>query len=233
MLFLEGADGRPRYTAQEALALVVGASGTRAWAAGAGRWAKLFHHDDWTFGDATLRNTVALLLVPYYDLATAAPFVFSRDARRRRRERQLRLPPAPPPAPWEAWSVRSVDGLTIITAASGGVAAMGTRRAAGVTCVGKGGSCRGRELFLLPPALRLPLRRGLRILRPLRAALGPRVPRPAPPAAVRTPACLGLLCPPLAARRGTSKKGSLEPWWRETVAGAPRPTRCSEGRCHR
>jgi hypothetical protein len=30
------------------------------------------------FGDATLRDTVAPLLVPCYDLATATPFLFSR-----------------------------------------------------------------------------------------------------------------------------------------------------------
>ena len=46
MLFMNGADGQPRYTAQEALALVAGASGARAWAAGAGRWAKLFRRGD-------------------------------------------------------------------------------------------------------------------------------------------------------------------------------------------
>jgi hypothetical protein len=88
MLFLRGADGRPRYTADDALAFMAGSVGGKkgCWGGWRGQWEKLFRGeragDDRSFrrafGDATLRDTVAPLLVPCYDLATAAPFVFSR-----------------------------------------------------------------------------------------------------------------------------------------------------------
>jgi hypothetical protein len=69
MLFLRGADGRPRYTADEALAFVAGSVGGKkgCWGGRRGpRWARLFRGaragDDRSFrrvfGDATLRDTV-------------------------------------------------------------------------------------------------------------------------------------------------------------------------------
>ncbi|CAD6213766.1 unnamed protein product [Miscanthus lutarioriparius] len=88
MLLLRGADGQPRYSAQEALAFVAGIVGRKDWCGRSrrGGWAKLFQGSRGggdrmlrrVFGDATLRDTVAPLLVPCYDLGTAAPFVFSR-----------------------------------------------------------------------------------------------------------------------------------------------------------
>ncbi|KAM0905381.1 hypothetical protein ACQ4PT_017420 [Festuca glaucescens] len=86
MLFLKGADGRPRYTAEEALAFVAGSVG-KDWGGRRRGLAKLFRGGARSaprlfrgvFGDATLgRDTVAPMLVPCYDLATGAPFVFSR-----------------------------------------------------------------------------------------------------------------------------------------------------------
>ncbi|CAD6213750.1 unnamed protein product [Miscanthus lutarioriparius] len=150
MLFLRGADGRPRYTADEALAFVAGSVcggkkggwGGRRWP----RWAKLFRGaragDDRSFrrvfGDATLRDTVAPLLVPCYDLATAAPFVFSRADAVESDSFDFRLRDvcaATCAAGGALASVASVDGATAIAAASGGVAAMGNPAAAAITHV--------------------------------------------------------------------------------------------------
>jgi len=90
------------------------------------------------FGDATLRDTVAPLLVPCYDLATAAPFVFSRADAVESDTFDFRLRDvcaATCAAGREPVAVRSVDGLTAIAAASAGVAAMGNPAAAAITHV--------------------------------------------------------------------------------------------------
>jgi hypothetical protein len=90
------------------------------------------------FGDATLRDTVAPLLVPCYDLSTGAPFLFSRADAVESDSFDFRLRDvcaatcAGGPA---AAAVRSVDGRTAIAAASGGVAAMGNPAAAAITHV--------------------------------------------------------------------------------------------------
>ncbi|TVU45973.1 hypothetical protein EJB05_05483, partial [Eragrostis curvula] len=141
MLFLRGAHGRPRYSAEEALAFVTENVGRKDWAGGRhGRWAKLFRGartGDQSLrrvsGDATLRDTVAPLLVPCYDLATAAPFMFSRADAVESDTFDFRLRDvcvatcAAHGAP-----VRSVDGLTAIAAASAG---MGNPTAAAITHV--------------------------------------------------------------------------------------------------
>jgi hypothetical protein len=144
MLLLRGADGRPRYSAQEALAFFAGSVGTKGWCGRRGRWAKLFRRGsrggDRTlrrvFGDATLRDTVAPLLVPCYDLATAAPFVFSRADAVESDTFDFRLRDvcaAACAAGGAVAPVRSVDGLTAVAAASGGVAAMCNPAGAAIT----------------------------------------------------------------------------------------------------
>ncbi|KAL6894610.1 hypothetical protein ACP4OV_008708 [Aristida adscensionis] len=145
MLFLRGADGRPRYSAEEALAFVAGSVGKDWGGRRRGRWAKLFGGARGgerslrrVFGDATLRDTVAPLLVPCYDLATAAPFMFSRADAVESDSFDFRLRDvcaATCAAGGAAASVRSVDGVTAIAAASGGVAGMGNPAAAAVTHV--------------------------------------------------------------------------------------------------
>ncbi|CAL4943359.1 unnamed protein product [Urochloa decumbens] len=148
MLFLRGPDGRPRYSAQEALAFVAGSVGKKDWAGRRGRWAKLFRGGSRSsgdrvfrrvFGDATLRDTVAPLLVPCYDLATAAPFVFSRADAVEGDAYDFRLrdvcAATCATGGGEPVAVRSVDGLTAIAAASAGVAAMGNPAAAAITHV--------------------------------------------------------------------------------------------------
>ena len=90
------------------------------------------------FGEATLRDTVAPLLVPCYDHATAAPFVFSRADAVESDAFDFRLRDvcaATCAAGRAVASVRSVDGLTAIAAASGGAAAMGNPAAAAITHV--------------------------------------------------------------------------------------------------
>ncbi|KAG2536442.1 patatin-like protein 3 [Panicum virgatum] len=141
MLFLRGTDGRPRYSAQEALAFVAGSVGRKGWGGRRGRWAKLLRGSRSgeralrrVFGDATLRDTAAPLLVPCYDLATAAPFVFSRADAVESDGFDFRLrdvcAAGGKPVP-----VRSVDGRTAIAAASAGVAAMGNPAAVAITHV--------------------------------------------------------------------------------------------------
>ncbi|CAM0948909.1 unnamed protein product [Alopecurus aequalis] len=164
MLFVKGDDGRPRYTAADALAFVAASLGKGGWGGGGGggwlrgRWAALFRRGGENrsssascspssssssslrkvFGDATLRDTVAPLLVPCYDLSTGAPFLFSRADAVESDSFDFRLRDvcaatcAAGPA---AAAVRSVDGRTAIAAASGGVAAMGNPAAAAITHV--------------------------------------------------------------------------------------------------
>ncbi|GJM95165.1 hypothetical protein PR202_ga11873 [Eleusine coracana subsp. coracana] len=157
MLFLKGDDGRARYSAADALAFVaasLGKSGGGGWGprrSGSRRWAAmLFGRARWSsssssspslrrvFGDATLRDTVAPLLVPCYDLATAAPFLFSRADAVESDSFDFRLRDvcaATCAGGGAAAAVRSVDGRTAIAAASGGVAAMGNPAAAAITHV--------------------------------------------------------------------------------------------------
>ncbi|XP_047052734.1 patatin-like protein 3 [Lolium rigidum] len=163
MLFVKGDDGRPRYTAADALAFVAASLGKGGWGGGSGgagwlrgRWASLFRRGEnrsssdrsssssnysslrKVFGDATLRDTVAPLLVPCYDLATGAPFLFSRADAVESDSFDFRLRDvcaATCAAGNTAAAVRSVDGRTAIAAASGGVAAMGNPAAAAITHV--------------------------------------------------------------------------------------------------
>ncbi|CAD6266953.1 unnamed protein product [Miscanthus lutarioriparius] len=162
MLLLKGDDGRARYTAADALAFVAASLGRPGggWGGGAGvgtgvgerlrsRWAALFRRGERSsrssaplrrvFGGATLRDTVAPLLVPCYDLATAAPFLFSRADAVESDSFDFRLrdvcAATCAAGGTAAPTVRSVDGRTAIAAASGGVAAMGNPTAAAITHV--------------------------------------------------------------------------------------------------
>ncbi|CAL4918061.1 unnamed protein product [Urochloa decumbens] len=148
MLFLRGPDGRPRYSAQEALAFVAAGVGKKDWTCQRSRWAKLFRSGarsglgdrvfQRVFGDATLRDTVAPLLVPCYDLATAAPFVFSRADAVESDAYDFRLRDvcaATCAVGRETVPMTSVDGLMAIAAASAGVAGMSNPAAAAITHV--------------------------------------------------------------------------------------------------
>uniref|UniRef100_A0ACD5WBM7 Uncharacterized protein n=1 Tax=Avena sativa TaxID=4498 RepID=A0ACD5WBM7_AVESA len=146
MLFLKGADGRPRYTAEQAHAFVAGSVG-KDWGGRRRGLARLFRGCGArkaersfrrVFGDATLRDTVAPVLVPCYDLTTGAPFVFSRADAVESDSFDFRLRDvcaATCAAAGAAAAVRSVDKRTAIAAASGAVAAMGNPASAAITHV--------------------------------------------------------------------------------------------------
>ncbi|KAG8049236.1 hypothetical protein GUJ93_ZPchr0009g950 [Zizania palustris] len=142
MLFLRGGDGRPRYAAADAMAFVAASLGKGGWCGRRRRWTALFRRPDKSlrrvFGDATLRDTVAPLLVPCYDLATGAPFLFSRADAVESDGFDFHLRDvcaATCASGTTATAIRSVDGRTAIAAASGGVAAMGNPTAAAITHV--------------------------------------------------------------------------------------------------
>jgi len=88
------------------------------------------------FGNLTLRDTVRPVLVPCYDLATAAPFLFSRaDAvETRAYDFRLRDVCAATCAGSGVVEARSWDGSTRIAAVGGGVA-LGNPTAAAITHV--------------------------------------------------------------------------------------------------
>lgn len=86
MLFTRGPDGRPLFSADDALRLLtknrsrVSSSGEkgllrRVFGKSGGGGGTFFRR---IFGDATLRDAVKPVLIPCYDLASGAPFVFSR-----------------------------------------------------------------------------------------------------------------------------------------------------------
>ncbi|XP_009397375.2 patatin-like protein 3 [Musa acuminata AAA Group] len=145
LLFTHGPDGRPLLAADEALRFLLERSGRSFVPVRRGPLGWLLH---WrpgaalrrVFGDATLRDTVKPVLVPCYDLATGAPFLFSRadaveadgfDFRIREVCAATCADPAAGAAPVE---MRSADGRTRIAAVGGGVA-MGNPAAAAITHV--------------------------------------------------------------------------------------------------
>ncbi|CAN6291632.1 unnamed protein product [Urochloa humidicola] len=145
MLVARGPDGRPLFSAEDALAFLLrslrrgsgwsdsgGGGGLRALfrcPGGAAAFRKVF-------GDLTLRDTVRPVLVPCYDLASGGPFLFSRaDAvETRAYDFRLRDVCAATCAGSSAVEARSSDGSTRIAAVGGGVA-LGNPTAAAITHV--------------------------------------------------------------------------------------------------
>ncbi|XP_066393311.1 patatin-like protein 3 [Miscanthus floridulus] len=145
LLFARGPRGRPMCSADEALAFLLrrrhgagglgqlvfarrrGPSSSPAAAASFGR----------ALGDLTLRDTVRPVLVPCYDLATRAPFLFSRADAAECAAHDFRLRDvcaATCAAGAAVVEVVSVDGATRIRAVGGGVA-LGNPTAAAITHV--------------------------------------------------------------------------------------------------
>ncbi|KAF8709981.1 hypothetical protein HU200_029703 [Digitaria exilis] len=147
MLVARGTNGRPLFSAEDALAFLL----RRGWSSSsdAGGLRALFRCRSGggaaaafrkVFGDMTLRDTVRPLLVPCYDLATAGPFLFSRADAVETRAFDFRLRDvcaatcAGSDATAAAVEARSCDGSTRIAAVGGGVA-LGNPTAAAITHV--------------------------------------------------------------------------------------------------
>ncbi|CAN6303294.1 unnamed protein product [Urochloa humidicola] len=149
MLVARGPDGRPLFSAEDALAFLLrslrrgggwsdsGGVGLRALfrrPGGAAAFRKVF-------GELTLRDTVRPVLVPCYDLATGGPFLFSRADAVETRAYDFRLRDVcaatcagAASAAAAAVEARSCDGSTRIAAVGGGVA-LGNPTAAAITHV--------------------------------------------------------------------------------------------------
>lgn len=149
MLVARGAaDGRPLFSAEDALAFLTRNSlrGGRGWSKPGGLFRRQSSSSGAAafrkvFGEMTLRDTARPLLVPCYDLATGAPFLFSRadavetpayDFRLRDVCAATCAAGSSSPAAVEA---RSCDGSTRIVAVGGGVVALGNPTAAAITHV--------------------------------------------------------------------------------------------------
>ncbi|KAG8083751.1 hypothetical protein GUJ93_ZPchr0016g2515 [Zizania palustris] len=164
MLFARGPCGRPMYSAEDALGFLLRRV-RRGWSSRTGglrrRPGAAFHkvrararllHElgiwlsarhpkiaPWqVFGELTLRDTLRPVLVPCYDLATRAPFLFSRAAAAESPAYDFRLRDACAAtcaaSPGAAVEVFSVDGATRIAAVGSGVA-LGNPTAAAITHV--------------------------------------------------------------------------------------------------
>ncbi|XP_065023749.1 patatin-like protein 3 isoform X2 [Musa acuminata AAA Group] len=144
MLFTRDHDGRPLFSATDALHLLLSESRRRGrgFSSGRGLFRGMFRRPGSffrrIFGDATLRDTVKPVLIPCYDLARGAPFLFSRADAVEADGYDFRM--------WEvcaatcadastaAVDLRSVDGRTRVTAVGAGVA-MANPVAAAITHV--------------------------------------------------------------------------------------------------
>ncbi|RCV09455.1 hypothetical protein SETIT_2G030200v2 [Setaria italica] len=149
MLFARGPRGRPMYTAEDALAFLLRRVRWGTWYPRAGVAVRLLRRGGgggpgWSafgraLGDLTLRDTVRPVLVPCYDLATRAPFLFSRADAAESPAHDFRLrdvcaATCAGGAAAAAVEVLSVDGGTRIRAVGGG-AALGNPTAAAITHV--------------------------------------------------------------------------------------------------
>ncbi|KAL1833906.1 hypothetical protein ACET3Z_003557 [Daucus carota] len=82
LLFTAGKDGRPMYSAQDALNFMVENHGKISRSSPEGFFRRVFRSSEnflgKTFGDLSLKDTMKAFLVPCYDLNSCGPFVFSR-----------------------------------------------------------------------------------------------------------------------------------------------------------
>ncbi|PON74174.1 Patatin-related protein [Trema orientale] len=147
MLFTRGRDGGPLFTAEAALKFMAknrrkifrsSPAGffRRVLMPAAGRAEKLFGK---VFGELSLRDTLKSVLIPCYDLATGAPFLFSRaDAFEMDgydfKMRDVCAATSADPTTAGAFEMKSVDQRTKILAVDGGIA-MNNPTAAAITHV--------------------------------------------------------------------------------------------------
>uniref|UniRef100_A0A0D9WVE4 Patatin n=1 Tax=Leersia perrieri TaxID=77586 RepID=A0A0D9WVE4_9ORYZ len=146
MLFARGpCGGRPMYSADDALAFLLRRVRRRGWCSGSGggniflRRRRAMAAFDKVFGETTLRDTVRPVLVPCYDLATRAPFLFSRADADNSPAYDFRLRDACAATcageNGAAVEVASVDGATRLAAVGGSGVALGNPTAAAITHV--------------------------------------------------------------------------------------------------
>ncbi|KAK8964103.1 hypothetical protein KSP40_PGU018805 [Platanthera guangdongensis] len=119
MLFARGEDGRPRFSAEEAVGVLAKNGAFRR-----------------IFGEATLRDTVKPVLIPCFDLSSGAPFLFSRADAVETDGYDFRIREICDAtcAIGKAVELNSIDGRTRI-AAVGGRVAMANPTAAAITHV--------------------------------------------------------------------------------------------------
>ncbi|KAJ6676285.1 PATATIN-LIKE PROTEIN 6 [Salix viminalis] len=143
LLFTRGKNGRPMFTAEEALSFLVRinkkmnrAQGFFGKVFGSAKAEKVFSK---TFGELTLKDTIKSALITCYDLSTHAPFLFSRadalemDGYDFKMSDVCRATSADPTMA-TAVGMRSVDRRTKIMAIDGGIA-MNNPTAAAITHV--------------------------------------------------------------------------------------------------
>lgn len=147
LLFARGPRGRPMFSAEDALAFLLRRARRHRFAGGLGLL-RLAHRGrpfpssaavaafGRALGDLTLRDTVRPVLVPCYDLATRAPFLFSRADAAERAAHDFRLrdvcAATCAAGAGRVVEVASVDGATRVRAVGG---ALGNPTAAAITHV--------------------------------------------------------------------------------------------------
>ncbi|KAJ0017656.1 hypothetical protein Pint_11460 [Pistacia integerrima] len=145
LLFTRGRDGTPMFTAKQALEFMIENRRNIFRSSSGGilrrclRSAKVEKLLRKTFGEYTLKDTVKPVLITCYDLATGAPFLFSRaDALEVDgydfKMRDVCLATAANPTVTGAVEMKSVDQRTKIVAVDGGIA-MNNPTAAAITHV--------------------------------------------------------------------------------------------------
>lgn len=143
LLFTRGKDGRPMFTAEEALNFLI--NNRRKFNVSEGIFARIFRQGTLekvlrkTFGECSLKDTIKSVLIPCYDLSTRAPFLFSRaDAIEIDgydfKMSDVCLATSADPMVVGAVEMRSVDKRTKIVAVDGGIA-MNNPTAAAITHV--------------------------------------------------------------------------------------------------
>lgn len=126
LLFTRGKDGNPMFTAEKALNFVL-ENGRKIFRPSSGGFFRRAHRPEKVlkkvFGELTLKDTVKAVLIPCYDLATGAPFLFSRADALEMDGYDFKMSDVcgatVADRPME---LRSVDGRSKIVAVGGGVA---------------------------------------------------------------------------------------------------------------
>ncbi|XP_010258645.1 PREDICTED: patatin-like protein 7 [Nelumbo nucifera] len=145
LLFTRGKEGRPIFSADEALQFLVENRRKLSPSSPSGIFRRLFCPSKAeklfrrTFGESTLKDTLKPVLIPCFDLSTRAPFLFSRaDALETDgydfKMREVCIATSADPSLVGAVEMKSIDQRTRIMAVDGGIA-MNNPTAAAITHV--------------------------------------------------------------------------------------------------